>query len=93
MQNPLIVEDHDLAVGEPKLELIARIAQQPCETAIGGVERRGGIVQRDGLAVIPELPVAEVTVPLDIKSAGSLQGDVLDRGVLQLLPSTSFRPR
>jgi hypothetical protein len=45
----------------------------------------GRIVQRDRLAVIPELAVAEVTVPLDVKPARPPQGDVFSCGKMELL--------
>ena len=42
-------------------------------------------MQRDRLAVVPELPVAKIALPLDVKPVRSLQGDVLGCGELQLL--------
>src|ERR1700753_1580333 len=52
---------------------------------LGRIERTSRIVQRDRLAAIPELAVAKVTVPLDVKPVRSPQGDVFSCGELQLL--------
>ena len=50
-----------------------------------GVERRSRVIQCDRLAIVPELPVAEIAAPFDIEPAGALQCHVLGRRVLQLL--------
>ena len=49
------------------------------------VERRGGVVEGDRLAVVPELAGAEVAVPLDIEPTGAVQYDFLGRGKFQFL--------
>ena len=39
MQDALIIEHHEIAAAQSKLELKCRVAQQQCELPIGAIER------------------------------------------------------